>query len=95
MIFTQNENIAVFKKFFPLKKKYFENAEGFDCPEKSTLTIEEVNDFLEELTKVTKEIDQQKVIEPILKKCTSGDIEILCKIVNKDLKSNPFFFPLK
>ena len=68
----------------------------------STLTLQQVDEFLNELTTVTKDADQHRVISAIIAKCTGGkyfhfvhlpyhakdDLKWIWKLIDKDLKIN-------
>jgi DNA ligase-3 len=65
-------------------KKFFV-ASG-QAKSKSTLTLNEVDDWLDELTKYTKEEQQIRHFEKILVKATGSDLYYLAKIIDHDLK---------
>eukprot|EP01112_Ceratiomyxa_fruticulosa_P000135 TRINITY_DN10155_c0_g2_i1.p1 TRINITY_DN10155_c0_g2~~TRINITY_DN10155_c0_g2_i1.p1 ORF type:complete len:958 (-),score=247.00 TRINITY_DN10155_c0_g2_i1:54-2888(-) len=67
-------------------RKYFEEY-GKPC-EKSTITLAQVDEFLDSITKVRAEVDQLKVFRPFIDKCTANDLKMLCKIIDHDLKIN-------
>lgn len=46
--------------------------EAGKAQKRSTFTLNDVNNFLDNLTKVTKEDDQQAVLSPMISKCTGG-----------------------
>ena len=73
-----NKKIFFLKQFFALKRK----------KDRSTLNLKEIDEFLDKLNGSTKENEQYNIMEPILEKCTPDDIEIVCKLINKDLKIN-------
>jgi len=52
------------------------------------LTLKQVDDFLDELTTVTKEDDQLRVLQKLLKKATPQDFRWIVKLIDKDLKIN-------
>lgn len=54
----------------------------------STLTLLEVDQFMERLTQVTKEDEQFAVISPMIKRCTPEDLKYLWKLIDHDLKVN-------
>ncbi|CAG9787145.1 unnamed protein product [Diatraea saccharalis] len=54
----------------------------------STLTIQEVENFLEELSKLTKEEEQIYHFKKIIKKCTTDDILMLIRLIKGDLRIN-------
>lgn len=67
-------------------ESFFAKSEKIKPAEKSTLTIQQVNGYLEELATVTKENDQQKLLEKIAKKCTRNDLRTLVRLIKKDLR---------
>lgn len=56
--------------------------------EKSTLTIQDVEDFLHELSKLTKEDEQIFHFKTIVKKCTATDLRMIIRIIKGDLRIN-------
>lgn len=54
----------------------------------STLTIHEVDSFLEELSKLTKEEEQTYHFKKIVKKCTLDDLLMLIRLIKGDLRIN-------
>lgn len=71
--------IFFFFQFFELSGK---------AQPKSTLTLKEVNDFLESMNGQTKETEQAALLGKILKKCTGDDLKLIWKLLDKDLKIN-------
>ncbi|KAN0047335.1 hypothetical protein ACTA71_001717 [Dictyostelium dimigraforme] len=67
------------KKFYIEYGKY---------PEKSTLTLKEVDQVLDSLTVSGKFEDQVKIINKLLKRCTPFDFRLICRIIDSDLKIN-------
>lgn len=66
--------------------KFFETSD--DCPpvKKSTLTIQEVDKFLDNLSLLSKEEDQLHLLEKITKKCTGNDLKTIIRLIKSDLK---------
>lgn len=54
----------------------------------STLTIQEIDAFLEDLSKLTKEEEQIYHFKKIVKKCTADDIKMLIRLIKGDLRIN-------
>lgn len=54
----------------------------------STLTIQKVEHFLEDLSKLTKEEEQIHHFKKIVKKCTSDDLKMLIRLIKGDLRIN-------
>ncbi|XP_066432329.1 DNA ligase 3 [Eleutherodactylus coqui] len=67
---------------------FFEESKTFPPAAKSLLTIHEVDDMLNQLSKMTKEEDQQKVLEDIACRCTSNDLKCIIRLIKHDLKMN-------
>ncbi|KAM4797086.1 DNA ligase 3 [Rhinophrynus dorsalis] len=67
---------------------FFEGSKSFPPAAKSLLTIHEVDDFLTQLSKVTKEEEQQTVLENIAHRCTSNDLKCIIRLIKHDLKMN-------
>lgn len=67
---------------------FFEESKTFPPAAKSLLTIQEVDDLLNQLSKMTKEEDQQKVLEDIACRCTSNDLKCIIRLIKHDLKMN-------
>jgi DNA ligase-3 len=55
---------------------------------RSTVTLAQVNKFLDNLTGVTKEDDQLQVFDNFFPSCTPYDLRWIAKIMDKDLKIN-------
>lgn len=55
---------------------------------KSTLTLKNVDDFLESMNGQTKESDQLVLLTEIINNCTGDDLKMIWKLLNKDLKIN-------
>lgn len=67
---------------------FFEQSTKCPPAAKSKLTIQEVDNFLEELTKVTKDDDQIRVLSDITKRCTANDLKIIIRLIKRDLRIN-------
>ena len=66
--------------------KFFESSD--DCPpaKKSTLTVHEVDKFLDNLSLLSKEEDQLQLLKKITKKCTGNDLKAIIRLIKSDLK---------
>jgi DNA ligase-3 len=72
--------------FSETARKFFEK---YGQPQqRSSLTLKQVDDWLQELTKATKAVQQTNHFAMIVSKCTSMDLKILCRIIAHDLKIN-------
>lgn len=69
-------------------QKFFEESKTTPPNKKSLLTIQEVDDFLEELSTLTKEDEQTNHFKKIVKKCTSNDLKIIIRLIKHDLRMN-------
>lgn len=68
--------------------KFFEKSRGIKPMDESSLTIMEVDKWLEELSNVTLEDRQVEHFEAICKKCTADDIKTIIRLIKRDLKMN-------
>lgn len=67
---------------------YFEESKKFRPAKKSLITIQEVDDFLEELSQLTKEEDQINHLKSVASRCTSNDLKIIVRLIKHDLRMN-------
>ncbi|XP_072501034.1 DNA ligase 3 isoform X2 [Notamacropus eugenii] len=67
---------------------FFEQSRSFPPAAKSLLTIQEVDEFLLRLSKLTKEDDQQSVLQNIASRCTANDLKCIIRLIKHDLKMN-------
>ncbi|NXD69143.1 DNLI3 ligase, partial [Eolophus roseicapillus] len=67
---------------------FFEQSKCCPPAAKSLLTIQEVDEFLIQLSKLTKEDDQQSVLQHITRKCTGNDLKCIIRLIKHDLKMN-------
>lgn len=67
---------------------FYEKNKSFQAPKKSTLTLQEVDEFLEELSTLTKEEEQMAHIEAFARKCTANDLKIAIRLIKHDLRMN-------
>ncbi|NWQ91777.1 DNLI3 ligase, partial [Burhinus bistriatus] len=67
---------------------FFEQSKSCPPAAKSLLTIQEVDEFLIELSKLTKEDDQQSVLQHITRRCTGNDLKCIIRLIKHDLKMN-------
>jgi DNA ligase-3 len=68
-------------------RKYFEKADK-PQPSKPILTLQQVNGFLDDFTKATKENEQLQVLQKVLNKCSSRELKWIWKLMDHDLKIN-------
>lgn len=69
-------------------QQFYESSSIIRPVKKSSLTVEEVDEFLEELSKLTKEEEQIAHFLSILKFCTSNDLKIIIRLIKHDLRMN-------
>ncbi|RZC37981.1 DNA ligase A N and/or zf-PARP domain containing protein [Asbolus verrucosus] len=67
---------------------FFEQSKKCKPQKKSTLTIYEVDDFLETLTNLPKEDDQLQHFKAFMKKCTANDLKVVIRLIKHDLRMN-------
>ncbi|NXY34805.1 DNLI3 ligase, partial [Pomatorhinus ruficollis] len=67
---------------------FFEQSKTCPPAAKSILTIQEVDEFLIQLSKLTKEDDQQSVLHQISRRCTGNDLKCIIRLIKHDLKMN-------
>ncbi|NXI43814.1 DNLI3 ligase, partial [Galbula dea] len=67
---------------------FFEQSKSCPPAAKSLLTIQEVDEFLIQLSKLTKEDEQQNVLQQITRRCTGNDLKCIIRLIKHDLKMN-------
>ncbi|GLV41237.1 DNA ligase 3 [Carabus blaptoides fortunei] len=67
---------------------FFEHSNKLQPSKKSLLTMQEVDDFLEELSQRTKEEEQMDLFKKITKKCTGNDLKTIIRLIKHDLRMN-------
>lgn len=67
---------------------FFNKSKTVQPASESTLTIQKVEDFLEDLSKLTKEEEQIYHFKKIVKKCTADDLKMLIRLIKGDLRIN-------
>ncbi|XP_059342911.1 DNA ligase 3 isoform X1 [Ammospiza nelsoni] len=67
---------------------FFEQSKTCPPAAKSLLTIQEVDEFLMQLSKLTKEDDQQSVLQQMSRRCTGNDLKCIIRLIKHDLKMN-------
>ncbi|XP_067393883.1 DNA ligase 3 [Emydura macquarii macquarii] len=67
---------------------FFEQSKSCSPAAKSLLTIQEVDEFLTQLSKLSKEDDQQSVLQSIANRCTGNDLKCIIRLIKHDLKMN-------
>lgn len=69
-------------------REFFEKSKSFKPTKKSTVTLQEVDEFLEELSNLTKEEEQMAHIKSFASRCTSNDLKIIIRLIKHDLRMN-------
>ncbi|KAJ8961696.1 hypothetical protein NQ318_021295 [Aromia moschata] len=67
-------------------QQFFDESLKVRPAKKSTLTVKEVDQFLEKLAKLTKEDDQMEHFIKIAPKCTSNDLKTIIRLIKGDLR---------
>lgn len=65
---------------------FYEQSKTLQPPKKSVLMLKEVDQFLEDLTTVTKEDDQQRILTKVTKKCSAKDLKMFIRLIKHGLK---------
>nr|CAD7197816.1 unnamed protein product [Timema douglasi] len=67
---------------------FFDQSKHCKPSKKSTLTLYEVDEFLKELSALTKEDEQTEHFKKIATKCTSNDLKMIIRLIKHDLRIN-------
>ncbi|XP_063390729.1 DNA ligase 3 [Cydia fagiglandana] len=67
---------------------FFSKSKKFQPSTESTLSMQDVEEFLEGLSKLTKEDEQIYHFKKIVNKCTSDDLKMLIRLIKGDLRIN-------
>ncbi|XP_075417510.1 DNA ligase 3 isoform X1 [Tenrec ecaudatus] len=67
---------------------FFEQSKSFPPAAKSLLTIQEVDAFLLQLSRLTKEDEQQQALQEVAARCTANDLKCIIRLIKHDLKMN-------
>uniref|UniRef100_A0A1B6C8P5 DNA ligase n=1 Tax=Clastoptera arizonana TaxID=38151 RepID=A0A1B6C8P5_9HEMI len=67
---------------------FFEKNKKLLPAKKSLLTLQQVDNFLEELSTMTKEEEQMQHFTEIANKCTVNDLKIVIRLIKHDLRIN-------
>jgi DNA ligase 3 len=67
---------------------FFGKSKKIKPASKSSVTIMEVDEFLQDLSDITQEEQQAEHFEKICKKCTVDDLKIIIRLIKHDLKMN-------
>lgn len=67
---------------------FFEQSKKVQPSSKSKLTVKEIDEFLEELSELTKEEEQINHFKNIISKLTSNDLKTIIRLIRHDLRMN-------
>ncbi|XP_023023992.2 DNA ligase 3 [Leptinotarsa decemlineata] len=67
-------------------QNYFEDSHKTKPAKKSLLKVKEVDNFLNKLSKLTKEDDQMEHFRSFVPKCTSNDLKTVIRLIKGDLR---------
>ncbi|XP_044259293.1 DNA ligase 3 [Tribolium madens] len=67
---------------------FYERSKAFKPAKKSTLSLQQVDLFLDELTNLTKEEEQMTHLKSFASKCTPNDLKIVVRLIKHDLRMN-------
>ncbi|XP_071147828.1 DNA ligase 3-like [Mytilus edulis] len=67
---------------------FFEQSDTLQPQKKSTLSLKEVDEYLEDLSNVTKEDDQLRILKKVTKRCSSNDLKMFVRLIKHDLRIN-------
>ncbi|KAK7070082.1 DNA ligase 3, partial [Halocaridina rubra] len=69
-------------------RKFFEESVVLQPAKKSFLSIQEVDELLEDLSGMTREEEQSSHLKKIAKKCTGNDLKMVVRLIKGDLRIN-------
>ncbi|XP_038221753.1 DNA ligase 3 [Zerene cesonia] len=69
-------------------QNFFSKSRSIQPASQSTLTIHDIENFLDDLSKLTKEEEQIYHFKKIVKKCTLNDMTMLIRLIKGDLRIN-------
>ncbi|XP_055938464.1 DNA ligase 3-like isoform X2 [Argiope bruennichi] len=69
-------------------KIFFEQSKSFKPQEQSTLYLQDVDKYLEELSKTGQEVEQTNILTKVAKKCTASDLKYFIRFIKHDLRIN-------
>ncbi|GFO42469.1 DNA ligase [Plakobranchus ocellatus] len=67
---------------------FFEESKVLLPQKKSTLSLQEVDNYLDELSRMSKEDEQQRVLTKVAKRCTANDLKMFVRLIKHDLRIN-------
>ena len=69
-------------------KEFFEESKSVRPLKSSKLTLQQVDKYLDELTKITKEQEQLEFLRKLSSACTGDDLQMMVRMIKKDLRIN-------
>ncbi|XP_067951592.1 DNA ligase 3-like [Watersipora subatra] len=69
-------------------KVFFEKSRKLSPQKHSILSLQEVDEYLEQMSKVTKEDDQEAVLTAIAARSSSNDLKMVVRLIKHDLRIN-------
>ncbi|KFM79410.1 hypothetical protein X975_04361, partial [Stegodyphus mimosarum] len=69
-------------------KVFFESSKSFPPESKSTLTLQEVDSYLDQLTRVSREVEHFQILTKVAKRCTGNDLKMFIRFIKHDLRIN-------
>ena len=66
--------------------KFYSESSVVKPPKKSDLTVHDIDNYLDELSKLTKEDEQQHLLKKVLVRCTVNDIKMFIRLMKGDLR---------
>ncbi|KAK2581838.1 hypothetical protein KPH14_002304 [Odynerus spinipes] len=69
-------------------RTFFESSTAITPSQKSLLTIQEIDQFLEHLSRLTKEDEQIDHFQSIIGRCTGNDLKMIIRLIKRDLRIN-------
>ncbi|XP_043252498.1 DNA ligase 3 [Colletes gigas] len=67
---------------------FYEKSVVYKPPHRSLLTIQEVDEFLNKLSFLTKEDEQTQHFRSIISRCTANDLKMIIRLIKHDLRIN-------
>lgn len=67
-------------------RHYFKKSDGVKPASDSSLTCAEIDSYLDDLSKLSKESDQTKFLSKVTKRMTPYDLRMFVRLIKKDLR---------
>ncbi|GFS87919.1 DNA ligase 3 [Nephila pilipes] len=69
-------------------KVFFEQSNSFQPAEESKLYLQDVDKYLDQLSKTGQEVEQTNILTKVAKRCTSSDLKYFIRFIKHDLRIN-------